>query len=192
MTAELVDHLRRALALPRSGAEPPPAGRREAAVLLLADPAREGAPVLFVRRAAHLRQHAGQIGLPGGSREPADRDVVATALREAGEEVGVEPGNVEVLGSLAPRLTHRSQLWLTPVIGVQLHPFAVRGDGYEVAEWFWVPLAELRRAPHRVERWERYGEPPRDVHHYQAAGRIIWGVTGQILHDLFELLAAAG
>ena len=186
MSRELLDKFRRAAA----GAVPlePPPDRTEAAVLVLADPESHGLPLLFLRRADHLRLHAGQIGFPGGSREPEDPDIVATALREAQEEVGVEAGNVEVVGILPPRVTHRSDRWLTPVLGVQRRPFVVRGDGYEVAEWFWVPLLELRRAPHRIEERPAPDGAPREVHFFEAGGRTIWGVTGAIVQDLLDRL----
>jgi 8-oxo-dGTP pyrophosphatase MutT (NUDIX family) len=190
MTRELVERLRRALADP-APALPPPAGKREAAVLLLFDPAQDGLPLLFVRRADHLRLHAGQIGLPGGSREAADRDLVATALREAGEEVGLDAADVEIIGRLPARLTHRSDLWLTPIAGLQRRPFTVRGDGNEVAEWFWLPLAGLMQADHRAQVWGE-GAEKRLVHHYEMAGRTVWGVTGAIVFDLLELLRRGG
>ncbi len=155
---------------------------------MLFDPARDGLPLLFVRRAEHLRLHAGQIGLPGGSREPGDSDVVATALREAGEEIGLQPDCVEVLGALPARLTQRSDLWLTPIAGLQTRPFTVRGDGHEVAGWFWLPLTALLAAPHRTEQRTGDGGERRPVHYYETEGRTIWGVTGGIVHDLLERL----
>ncbi len=142
-----IDVLRRSLAVPGEPVPSPP-GRRRAAVLLLLDPSPAGLPLLFVRRAEFLRRHPGQIGFPGGAAEAADADIVATALREAREEVGLDPGNVEVAGSLPARLTHTSELWLTPVVGVQRHPFTVRGDGHEVAETFWLTLDGLLASPH--------------------------------------------
>jgi len=189
MTGDLAERLRQALDAPGTG-DPPPPGKREAAVLMLFDPARVGLPLLFVRRADHLRLHAGQIALPGGSRERGDRDAVATALREAGEEVGLDPGDVEIIGALPPRLTSRSDLWLTPVAGLQRRPFTIRGDGHEVAEWFWLPLEGLMAASHRVEEWGREGSAVRPVHFYELVGRTVWGVTGAIVHDLLERLGA--
>ncbi len=187
MTGDLTERLRRAFD-PRVPGGPPPPGKREAAVLMLFDPARAGLPLLFLRRSEHLRLHAGQIALPGGSREREDVDAVATALREAGEEVGLDPDDVEIIGVLPPRLTNRSDLWLTPVAGLQRRPFTVRGDGHEVAEWFWLPLEGLMTAAHRVEEWAREESEPRSVHFYDLEGRTVWGVTGAIVHDLLERL----
>ncbi len=157
---------------------------------MLFDPAEAGLPLLFVRRADHLRLHAGQIALPGGSREAVDQDLVATALRETAEEVGVTAADVEIIGRLPSRLTHRSDLWLAPIAGVLRRPVTVRGDSGEVAEWFWLPLEGLQLAEHRAEEWETGDGGTRLVHHYELAGRTVWGVTGGIVHDLLELLAA--
>jgi 8-oxo-dGTP pyrophosphatase MutT (NUDIX family) len=187
VSGDLLDRLRRSFVGP-DGVVPAPPAKREAAVLMIFDPAREGLPLLFVRRADHLRLHAGQIGLPGGSREPGDRDAVATALREAGEEVGLPPVSVEILGALPARLTHRSDLWLTPVAALQTRPFRVRGDGNEVAEWFWLPLTGLLSAPHRTQAWSGEDGVQRLVHHYDVEGRTVWGVTGEIIHDLLARL----
>jgi len=87
-----------------------------------------------------------------------------------------------------PRLTYRSDLWLTPIAGLQTRPFSVRGDGNEVAEWFWLRLGDLLIAPHRAEEWTAEGDERRLVHYYEAGGRTIWGVTGRIVHDLLERL----
>lgn len=189
LTTDLLDRLRRALAAPMPVEAPAP-GRRRAAVLVLLDPAAEGLPLLFVLRSGHLREHAGQIAFPGGSMEPGDPDLVTTALREAGEEVGLDPGGVEVLGALPARLTQRSDLWLTPIVALLTGPFQVRGDGYEVAEWFWVPLTALLSSDHRAEQWSDGGEP-RTIHFYEVGNRTVWGVTGAIVHDLLECLASA-
>jgi len=173
---------------PLSAADPPPPpGRRRAAVLLLADPASAGVPLLFVRRAEHLRHHPGQIGLPGGSVDPGDADLVATALREASEEVGLDAGDVEVVGKLPPLLTAISDLWLTPIVALQRHSWEVRSDGWEVAEWFRVRLDDLLTAPHTTRAMEREGRRG-IVHFYDVDGRTIWGVTAAILHGLMGRL----
>jgi 8-oxo-dGTP pyrophosphatase MutT (NUDIX family) len=155
--------------------------------LLLFDPAGGRLPLLFMLRSRGLRFHAGQIGLPGGSAEPDDADVIATALREASEEVGLAPSNVEVIGVLPPLVTAVSDRWLTPVVGLQRAAWEVRPDRHEVAEWFRVDLEALLAAPHTVRELERDGLR-RAVHFYDVESRVIWGVTAAILHELMGRL----
>ncbi len=183
----IVDRLR-AIARPAAEFPGPPAdGGRPASVLLLCDPSTPGVPLLFVLRSPDLRAHPGQIAFPGGSAEPGDADVVATALREANEELGIEPDNVEVLGLLSPFATVVSDRWLTPVIGLERSPSVLRGDDFEIAEWFRIDIADLLVAPHIEREFERDGIR-RLVHYYEASQRVIWGVTGGILHELLVLL----
>ena len=156
-------------------------------MLLLFDPQSPRLPVLFTLRSPSLREHAGQIGFPGGGHEPGDADLRATALREAYEEVGIDPDNVDVIGVLPGFTTAVSNRWLTPVVGLQRAAWTVQADPIEVAEWFLVDLAELLTAPHEVRRLERDGIE-RDVHFYQASERVIWGVTGAVLHELMSRL----
>lgn len=186
---ELVARLRRAVSGHAAGPEPP-ANRPAAAVLFLADPATPGVPALFMLRSDRVRHHRGQISLPGGGSEPADGDATATALREAYEELGVPPDAVEVLGSLSPMETATSDRWLTPVIGLQRRPFEVVADLFEVEEWFRLGLSELWTAPHEVRRFGE-GRAGRDVHFYTVCDRVVWGVTGAIVHELLSRLSDA-
>ncbi len=168
---------------------------RVAAVLVPLVVRESGLTVLLTQRADHLNDHAGQVSFPGGRREPADRSAAATALREAQEEVGLEPEHVEVLGMLPDYLTGTG-FSVTPVVGLVYPPFTVHADTFEVAEVFEVPLAFLMNPAHhqvRVVRWEggerRFFAMP--FPRANAGGDyFIWGATAGMLRNFYRFLAA--
>src|SRR5947209_4569646 len=154
--------------------------RRAAAVVLCIESV---APhnIIFVERGAHLRNHAGQIGLPGGSAEAIDEgDLSLTALRELHEEVGVAPGRVAIVGRL-PQLQPRvSPFEVTPYVAV-VEPGPLTIDTRELDGAFVVPLAtvleELYEGHYEVGAF-RVKTPLLDV-----GERRIWGLTGHILRN---------
>jgi 8-oxo-dGTP pyrophosphatase MutT (NUDIX family) len=181
----LVERLRAAVSpLPPPGHPQPDDA---AAVVLLFDPSDESLPLLFMRRSRLVRTHRGQIAFPGGGVEAQDSGVEGTALRELHEEMGIAPDDVEVLGRLQPVLTATSYRRLTPVVALERRPLHPVGDPYEVADWFRIGLAELLRAPLTARRIA--GDPmDREVYFYEAGGRVIWGASAAILHDLLQRL----
>ena len=168
---------------------------RPAAVLLPIVLHAAGPAVLLTQRTAHLRQHSGQVAFPGGRHEPADRTPVHTALREAHEEVGLEPSRVEVIGRLPEYLTGTG-FQVTPVVGLVEPGFEVRPDPHEVAAVFEVPLEFLMDPRHHQRRLiEVAGEqrifwamPWRA--HPAADEYFIWGATAAMLRNLYRLLSA--
>jgi 8-oxo-dGTP pyrophosphatase MutT (NUDIX family) len=157
----------------------------------------DGLHVLLTRRTDHLRDHAGQISFPGGRSEPGDPDAVATALREAHEEVGLPPELIDPIGSL-PTYTTVTHFVVTPVIALVRPDFEVRLDAFEVAEVFEVPLAFLMSpANHRRHRfpfdggerqflsmpWRRPTPEGGEVEYF------IWGATAAMLRNLYHFLA---
>jgi len=151
-----------------------------AAVLLLVVN-RPGEPtVVFTQRTAHLADHAGQISFPGGRVEAADEGPAHTALREAREEVGIDPALVEILGEL-PDYHTSTGYRVRPVVGWAEPPLEYALDPYEVADVFEVPLAFLlETANHRYESAFYKGR----MRHYWAMpwqGRFIWGATAGML-----------
>ncbi|HEY6378480.1 MAG TPA: CoA pyrophosphatase, partial [Candidatus Dormibacteraeota bacterium] len=109
--------------------------------------------------------------------------VVATALREAHEEMGVEASRVEVIGTLPPFMTRTSGRPVDPVVALTTAPLEARPDAFEVADWFWVPLADLLAAP-VTERTLPLAPLGRPVVFIEVGGRIIWGATGAIVVEL--------
>lgn len=161
--------------------------RREAAVLIPIVNRSEGPTVLLTVRSSDMPSHAGQISFPGGRAHPEDESPVATALREAHEEVGVSPENVDVVGALGVHLGGLG-FSVTPVIGIVDPGAEMRPCPREVAEIFETPLsfiADLNN--HVTEQREHEG-----VKYNMAAipyGRFhIWGLTAGILRTLGEIL----
>lgn len=188
MTDDLVDRLRRAVSPTTTPASHQPSDA--AAVVLLFDPAVDGLPLLFMRRSRLVRTHRGQIAFPGGGIEPHDGSVVEAGLRELEEEMGIAPHEVDVVGELQPVLTATSYRRVTPVAALQRGAVEPVPEPYEVAEWFRIPLAELLAAPLTARRVP--GDPMgREVYFYEAGGRVIWGASAAILHDLLERLRRA-
>jgi 8-oxo-dGTP pyrophosphatase MutT (NUDIX family) len=157
----------------------------------------EGLQVLLTRRTDHLRDHAGQISFPGGRVEDADADAVATALREAEEEVGLPRHAVDVIGRL-PHYTTVTNYVVTPVVALVQPPFALQLDAFEVAEAFEVPLSYLMTpAYHQWHEFELQGErrnflsmPWEAVGHDGRPRRyFIWGATAAMLRNLYGFLS---
>jgi 8-oxo-dGTP pyrophosphatase MutT (NUDIX family) len=151
----------------------------------------DGEPsLLFTRRSNRLPHHQGQVAFPGGRHHPdEDADLVATALREAREEIGVDPADVHLLGALDDIETVSTRFVITPFVGVVPHPYAFRACPVEVDVIFTVPLRVLQ-APgaERRELWDFGGrEIPIDT--YPVDGHVIWGATLRITRNLLTVLA---
>jgi 8-oxo-dGTP pyrophosphatase MutT (NUDIX family) len=150
----------------------------------------DGAPhVLYTRRSALLPHHQGQVAFPGGRHDPErDADLVATALREAEEEVGLAPADARPLGVLDDIETMVSRFVITPVVAVVPHPYPWRPQPAEVDQIFTVALAELLLPDaQRCETWDFDGRRV-PIDHFPVAGQVIWGATHRITCNLLELV----
>jgi len=143
--------------------------------------------VLLTKRTAHLTRHAGQVAFPGGRIDPGDRDAVAAALREAEEEIGLSPGQVEVLGSMPDYVTGTG-FTVTPVLGLVTPGFEPAPSAAEVAAVFELPLSVLLdpSAPQR-RRMEFRGRM-REFWVWPHPDHYIWGATAAILVHLAHKL----
>lgn len=166
-----------------------PAGGRVPAAVLIGVVARPGGPrILLTQRTSHLKDHAGQISLPGGRIESRDHDCVAAALREAHEEIGLDPARVEILGGL-PVYDTITGFRIHPVVGWIEPPIALVPDPHEVAEVFELPLGfAVDPRNHERDSYERDGQR-RHYYVLRFEGRYIWGATAAILVNLSRLLA---
>ncbi len=165
---------------------------RHAAVLLGIFEQDGETSLVFIRRATTLRSHSGEIAFPGGGIEMTDQSRVAAALREAQEEIGLDPMRVEVLGLLYPVFTVVSNYLITPVVAYLPHGLgSLQLQASEVTE---IILATLRGLANptivHTEQWTRNGIA-RTVYFYDYGPYRIWGATARILHSLLELLAPA-
>ena len=160
---------------------------RRGAVLMLLYPHQNQLHLPLIVRPTYDGVHSGQVALPGGGREPGDADLVATALREAHEEVGILPGNVSVLGALSPLYVFASNYLIQPVVGWATTQPDFRRDPHEVAALVKAPLAELLdERSYRRERWHLRGREA-DVPFFAVQGQTVWGATAMMLSELLAL-----
>jgi 8-oxo-dGTP pyrophosphatase MutT (NUDIX family) len=143
--------------------------------------------VLFTQRTAHLKSHAGQVSFPGGRAEPGDASAEFTALREAGEEIGLAAGRVEILARL-PDYRTRTGFRVTPVIGLVTPPLELSPDPSEVAEVFEVPLVFLLDPRNRQRRTREFQGRQVGYYVFEYQDRVIWGATAGMLVNLHKML----
>ncbi|ALG81501.1 NUDIX hydrolase [Halanaeroarchaeum sulfurireducens] len=161
--------------------------RRDAAVIVPVIRREDGLHLLFIKRSDHLGEHPGQMGFPGGGREPRDDDLRQTAVREAWEEVGLRPAETEFVGQLDD---------ITTTSGYAVSPFVATvadrryyPDEREVSEVVVLSVDALTdQENYSAERREhpRYAEVL--VHFFSVDGYTVWGATGRMLVQFLELV----
>ncbi len=161
-----------------------------AAVLVPIVMRESGLTMLLTLRTAHLRDHAGQVSFPGGRCESGDASPIATALREAHEEVGLDPEQVEVIGQL-PEYRTGTGFSVMPVVGLVQPPLNLKLDDFEVAEAFEPPLDFLLDPVNHQRHQIEIRGAMREYWAMPWRGYYIWGATAGMLVSLHRFLFAA-
>ncbi len=186
LVALTMDYLKSCLSFEDS-ALTPPEGLLPAAVLTPVFEVNGQVSLLFTQRTMSLRDHQGQISFPGGVRDLGDPDLLTTALRETEEEIGLHPGEVEILGNLNPVATVTGY-WINPFVALIPYPYDFRLNHHEVMHLLIFPLAAFC-AP---ERWNsgtyRHKDQIVQVCCWKYDDTVIWGATARMLLDLLGRL----
>lgn len=187
-------HMQMAHAVRKADPSPDPDQIRQAGVLIvLYEKSPGGFHMVFIRRTAAHEQdkHAGQIGFPGGKKEPSDRDLMYTAMREAEEETGIDLTQIDVLGPLTPLYITVSKYMVYPYVAYSWNPLQFLRQESEIEEILEIPLSEFRSESVKQETQIRIasGILLNHVPCFQIGNHIIWGATAMILNELLEIMA---
>ena len=188
----LAERLGRALAVPASQPLLPgdliegAAGEPVPAAVLVAITDRVEPGVILTVRREHLRTHAGQVAFPGGRVDPGE-SLEQAALREAHEELGLEPDAVDLVGAIEPYRTVTNYL-VTPVVGVVPPDLPLFPHEHEVADWFEAPLAHLLDPEQQLRQRAMFQGRERHYYEIMWEGRRIWGATAAMIVNLARRL----
>ena len=165
-------------------------GLKPAAVLIPIQERADGEYIVLTKRGDEMPTHKGQISFPGGGFQDGDADLLATALRESEEEIGLRPADVDVVGVLDDTVTAASAHVVRPFVGFVPHPYPFRLASFEIEQLVHLPLRPLLEANcFREEIWDRDGRP-HSVFFYEHDGQTVWGLTARILKQFVEVVGA--
>ncbi len=167
-----------------------PADPVPAAVLVPLIDRPGGLTVLLTQRATQLARHSGQISFPGGRLEPTDADVASAALREAHEEIGLDPARVRVFGYLPDHIVI-SGFRVTPVLALVTPPITLELNPAEVAGVFEVPVAHVFDSSNHQARLRRVGDEELMLYDIPWEGQNIWGATAGMLLTFVSMVESA-
>jgi 8-oxo-dGTP pyrophosphatase MutT (NUDIX family) len=185
---EALEQLRRIL--------PPPDGSRPAsefrlaAVLIPLFVREDVVHVVLTKRTDHVRTHQGQVSFPGGAWEPGDDSLLTTALREAHEEVGLLPDDVEILGVLGDTPTAVSGFLVRPFVSAVPHPYDFVQDAAEVAGILSPPLEVFADPSRRREQIRERDGVRYPIYYFDVDDETVWGATARMLVALTDLLVS--
>jgi 8-oxo-dGTP pyrophosphatase MutT (NUDIX family) len=183
---EALERLRRIL--PADDGSSPESEYRLAAVLIPLFLREDTVHVVLTKRTDNVRTHQGQVSFPGGAWEEGDRSLRETALREAHEEVGLDPSDAEILGVLGDTPTAVSGFIVRPFVSAIPHPYEFVQDVAEVAGLLSPPLDVFADASRRRETIRERDGVRYPIYYYDVDGEMIWGATARMLVVLTDLL----
>jgi NUDIX domain. len=164
---------------------------RDAAVLVALYEDAGEAHVVLTKRPDTMPSHQGEIAFPGGKRDSTDPSLTAAALREAEEEVGIEPATVDVIAELDTIATVASAFTISPFVGVLARPPVLRPHPREVVDAFGIPISELLHPDsYREELWHLWGAY-RPMAFFELPGETVWGATARILTRLLTVVTGS-
>jgi len=161
---------------------------RPAGVFLLLVDLNDSIHLILQKRIKDRSPHSGQISLIGGSSEPFDKSILETAYREAKEEVGVGPSDIELLGALRPTITLRSGFAVYPFVGRLLGNVELRPNPSEVERLIYIPVQKLIDLHPFRRKSYYYDGARRETFIIEHDGEIVWGATARILDDFISRL----
>jgi len=165
---------------------PPAQDARASAVLIPLFDGEFGPELVFTRRSQDLTNHKGEISFPGG-RLDGRESALDAALREAREEIDLDPNHVEIIGQLTSLNTYVSKSHIVPIVGLLKNKPSLNARNAEVDRVFTVPVADLVRLDTYAE--EQWGEPPNQfrLHFFHLDDETIWGATGRMLYQIISI-----
>ncbi len=163
--------------------------RRSAVLIPIYCSAQDELHVILTRRSAMMKHHTHEVSFPGGNQEPEDQDLWATAIREAHEEIGLNPELPRFVGTLDSFVTVGSNSLVTPFVGILDTVPALEANPIEVEEIIDVPLAELLNPDiYREEIWQWQDGKSRPVFFFELIGDTVWGATASMLRQFLVVL----
>jgi len=163
--------------------------RRSAVLIPIYCSAQDELHVILTRRSAMMKHHTHEVSFPGGNQEPEDQDLWATAIREAHEEIGLNPELPRFVGTLDSFVTVGSNSLVTPFVGILDTIPALEANPIEVEEIIDVPLAELLNPDiYREEIWQWQDGKSRPVFFFELIGDTVWGATASMLRQFLLVL----
>ena len=187
LEAQLIMATKKRLSLPFRNS--PTSSAKPSAVLILLYPCKQDIYFVLMRRPDYTGVHSGQISLPGGKYEKTDRDLVETAVREAHEEVGIEPSAVHITGTLSPLYIPPSNYVVTPVVSWAEQRPEFKGDPREVDEIIEVKLSDFMDDKHvQTKRIKLFMGISANFPCFYIDANIIWGATAMMLSEFRVIL----